>query len=127
MASNYELSSRLLSRFKDVPNIGDDDTSEWIEMAMNEHGLVSSDDVPTGVIPLIMLYAEADGAMQVALRTAHYFEFVDKDESVDKSMISEQYRRLSGELWKRYERKKSEGVGGFGGSRFSVMSRIDRP
>lgn len=127
MAKLKDLSDRLLNRFKDVPNVEDSDVEGWVEMAMNEHGFISTDDVPTEFIPLIMLYAEADGAMQVALRTAHYFSFVDKDESIDKSMISEQYRKLAEELWNRYGRKKDEGVGDFGGSSFHIMKRADRP
>lgn len=127
MANKDELSDRLLNRFKDVPKVGPEDVGSWIELAMNEHGLDSSDNVPTEVIPLVLLYAEADGALQVALRTAHYFEFTDRDEAVNKSMISEQYRELSDALWKRYQRKKDEGVEGFGGARFHIMKRVDRP
>lgn|SRR5690625_4524166 len=127
MATLNELSQRLLNRFKDVPNVGVEDTYGWIEMAMNEHGFSASDNVPTEYIPLVMLYAEADGTHQIALSTAYYFSFVDKDESVDKSMISEQYRKLSDGLWERYRRKKEEGVGNIGGSRFSIMRRVDRP
>lgn len=127
MASMGEIAVRLENRFKDVPNVGASDVSDWVEISMNEHGYSASDNVPTGEIPLILLYAEADGASQIALRTAHYFDFVDKDESVDKSMVSDQYRKLSDELWKRYKRKKDEGVGGHGGSRFYIMKRVDRP
>ena len=126
MATQNELTQRLLTRFKDVPNVDATDVSEWVELAMNEHGLQASDNVPTDVIPLIMMYAEADGASQVALRTAYFFSFTDRDETVDKSKVSEQYRKLSEELWKRYRRKKDEGVGGFGGSQFRIIPRVDR-
>lgn len=126
MATLDELSNRLLGRFKDVPNVEVTDVVEWVETAMNEHGYAGTDTVPTNVVPIIMLHAEADGATQVALRTAHYFSFVDKDESIDKSMLSEQYRRLAEILWKRYRRNKEDGVGHIGGSRFYIMKRYDR-
>lgn len=122
-----ELSERLLTRFKDVPNIDDTDVMEWVETAMNEHGFVKTDVVSPEYIPLIMLHAEADGASQIALRTAYYFEFVDKDESIDKSMISGNYRKLADSLWSRYRKKRDEGAGDIGGSRMAYMRRVDRP
>lgn len=126
MATLNELADRLLSRFKDVPNVTLEDATNWVELSMNEHGFVATDDVPTSAVSLILLYAEADGASQIALRTAHYFSFVDKDESIDKSSISTRYRTIASELWERYRRKKEEGKAGFGGSRFTVMRRLDR-
>lgn len=122
MASKYELSQRLLTRFKNVPNVDVTDTDEWVETAMNEHGYDAVSDVPTDDITLILTYAEADGAGQISLRTAFYFSYKDRDESVDKSMVSEQYRKLAEQLWNKYAQKKSERSG----SRFRIMPRADR-
>lgn len=127
MSSKDDLSNRLLDRFKDVTNIDITDVEEWVETAMNEHGYKATDNVPTKYIPLILLHAEADGASQIALRTAYFFSFVDKDESVDKSMVSSNYLKLADSLWARYRRKKDEGVGDIGGSRMAFMRRVDRP
>lgn len=130
MSSNEsfdKLSERLLKRFKDVPTVDKEDVEAWIETAMNEHGYEIDDYVPTKLFPLILLYAEADGTSQIALRTAYYFSFVDKDESIDKSMVSTRYRMLAETLWKRYKDKKIESVEEFGGSRISYMKRVDRP
>jgi len=126
MAKLAELSEMLLKRFKDVPNVTIEDTNNWIERSMLEHGYDLDADVPNDHVLLVLLYAEWDGAMQIALRTAYYFEYKDSDESVDKRNVSEQYRNVAADLWKAYERKKAEGAGGLGGSRFYVMSRVDR-
>jgi len=126
MAKLAELSEMLLKRFKDVPNVTIEDTNNWIERSMLEHGYDLDADVPSNQVLLVLLYAEWDGAMQIALRTAYYFEYKDSDESVDKRNVSEQYRNVAADLWKAYERKKAEGAGGLGGSRFHVMSRVDR-
>lgn len=126
MAKLNELATRLLARFRDVPNVTLEDTTEWATLAMNEHGYTSSDDVPAEYTSLILLFAEADGASQIALRTAWYFSYGDRDETVDKSKTSEQYRKLADDLYKRYRRKKDEGVGDLGGSSFFVMRRADR-
>lgn len=126
MAKLSEIANRLLTRFRDVPNVTLEDTTEWAELSMNEHGFASSDDVPTDYITLILLYAEADGASQVSLRTAWYFSYGDRDETVDKSKTSDQYRKLAQELFKRYQRKKDEGVGDIGGSNFVALHRADR-
>lgn len=126
MAKLAELSEMLLKRFKDVPNVTLEDTNNWVERSMLEHGYDLDADVPSNQVLLVLLYAEWDGAMQIALRTAYYFEYKDSDESVDKRNVSEQYRNVAADLWKAYERKKAEGAGGLGGSRFYVMSRVDR-
>lgn len=127
MAKLDELSERLLKRFKDVPGVKKDDTDGWIELSMNEHGFDGQGDVPSKYIPLVMLYAEADGASQIALRTAYYFEYRDKDETVNKSKVADQYRKLADTLWDRYKVKKFEGIDDLGGSRFHIMTRVDRP
>lgn len=126
MARLDELSQRLKGRFKDVPNVTIEDTDEWIELSMNEHGFSRGSDVPTQFISLVMMYAEADGAQQVALRTAHYFDYGDRDEKVNKSNVAKQYRELAKHLWERYRLKRISGVDSFGGSTFTVMTRVDR-
>lgn len=126
MASLSELSEKLIKRFKDVPNITDEDTTAWVERSMMEHGFLADQDVPQESELLVLLYAEWDGALQIALKAAHYFEYTDGDETVDKRNVSEQYRHIATELWRAYERKKAQGAGGIGGSRFSVATRVDR-
>lgn len=126
MASLAELSGQLLRRFKNVPKITLEDTTDWVTLAMSEHGYAVEDDVPTEYVNLILLFAEADGAGVIALQTAYYFSYKDSEESVDKRGVSEQYRKVATELWKKYERKKSDS-GISGATRFSIMRRADRP
>lgn len=121
-----ELSNRLGNSFRDVPNVEPSDLNEWVEVAMNEHGYNRGSDVPTRLIPLVLLYAEAEGAGMVALRTAHYFDYGDRDEKVNKSNVAKQYRELAKHLWERYRMKRITGEDSFGGSNFSVMTRVDR-
>lgn len=125
MAELEELSTRLLQRFKNVPNVTLADTEEWISLAMNEHGFATTANVPTAYITLIMLYAEADGTGNIALSTAYYFEYKDGEETVDKKGVSEQYRKIATELWKKYERKKADS-GISGATRFVIAKRADR-
>lgn len=126
MAKLDDLSAILLKRFKDVPNVTTEDADDWVERSMLEHGYNVTADVPQDQILLVLLYAEWDGTLQIALKAAHYFEYKDSEESVDKRNISEQYRQVATELWKNYERKKAQGSGGIGGSRFAVATRVDR-
>lgn len=120
------LSERLARRFKDVPNFDEDDAMELVETSMNSHKFDKHDDVPTEHVSLILLHAEASAANQIALRTASFFSFVDKDESVDKSMIAGEYRRIATELWREYNRRKEESTSLRGGSVVRYMKRIDR-
>lgn len=126
MASLAELSGTLLRRFKNVPNVSLEDTTDWVTLAMAEHDFDATDDVPTEYVNLILLYAEADGAGLISLQTAYYFSYKDGEESVDKRGVSEQYRKVATELWKKYERKKADS-GLAGATVFSVMRRADRP
>jgi hypothetical protein len=120
-----ELKQRLLGRFKDVPEVSDEDVTEWLTTALNDNGFTSSSDVPADKVSLVLLNAQAEGASAIALSTAHYFSFTDKDQTVDKTGISERYQDLADELWNRYRSKKTESDLGKG-ARFRVMRRLDR-
>lgn len=126
MAELSDLAERLLLRFKDVPNVTIDDAMEWIERSLLEHGIRSDADVPDRQILLVLLYAEWDACLQMALNTAYYFEYKDGEETVDKRNISDHYRKVAVELKKRYDEKKAVGSDGLGGSRFTVIPRVDR-
>lgn len=125
MARIDELSARLLKRFKEVPNVTLQDATDWMEWSFMEHGYRLEQNVPTALEGLVLMYAEADGASQVALRTADFFEWSDGEEAVDKSMVSDQYRSIADKLWERYYRKKNEGT--TGQASVSYMPRADRP
>lgn len=127
METLESLSERLYRRFKSVPNLTEEDVVVWVEDAIIEHGYSIEQQIPPEIASLIQLYAEADGTAQIALRTAHYFSFTDKDEKIDKSMVPKQYQAQADALWARYRRKRDEGVEGFGGSVVRYMRRVDRP
>ncbi|AYV74322.1 phage protein [Niallia circulans] len=122
MANLTELSERLFKRFKGVPNITITDATDWTEEALLEHGYKTSDNIPSEKDSLILLYAQAEGAGQIALATAHYFSYRDGEEQVDKTKISEQYRKLASDLRSQYEQKKAV----TGGSNFRHLKRVDR-
>lgn len=123
MATKTELAQRLLRRFKGVPNFLLTDAEELVDDAMQVHGFASSNNVPESDTNLVLLYAQAEGAWQIALATAHYFSYRDGEESVDKSKISEQYRKLAQDIRNQYETEKARKCG----AKFFIMKRIDRP
>src|SRR5690625_4729097 len=111
MATHSELAGRLLKRFKGVPNFDITDAQELVDDAMQVHGLSLSAPVPDDKVTLILLYAQAEGARQIAISTAHYFRYNDAEESVDKSMVSEQYRKLAADLRREYDDEKAGAIG----------------
>lgn len=123
MATDVELAERLARRFKGVPNFDIKDAQELVNDALQVHGLGPSATVPANKITLVLLYAQYEGALRIALATAHYFSYTDGEESVDKSKISEQYRKLAADLRNQYEMEKARATG----ASFSVAQRIDRP
>src|SRR5690625_1763060 len=123
MATSDELTKRLLQRFKGVPNLEITDAQELVEASLRVHGLASSQQVANDKVTLVLLYAQTQGAWQIAFSVAHYFKFADGEESVDKSMVSDNYRRLARDLQDEYDKEK----GKIFGNNYRLMPRIDRP
>ena len=116
MADRNALIERLYRRFKGVPNFTLEDAEALIDEALEAHDDSASDS-------LILLYAQSQGAWDVALSVAHYFRFKDGEEEVDQSMVASNYRALAKDLQNEYETEK----GRYYGNKFRLMPRIDRP
>lgn len=123
MANSLEIAERLVRRFKGVPKFELTDAQELVDDALQVLGYEPSADIPADKQNIVLLYAQAEGAWQIALSTAHYFSYKDGEESVDKSKISEQYRKLAQDLRAEYERVKAV----TSGNGFHIATRIDRP
>lgn len=121
--SAKELAELLLKRFKGVPGFTEADADDLIEDAMRTHGYAPTDSVKDSEVNLVLLYAQTQGTWQIAMSVAHYFSFSDGEESVDKSMIADNYRRLARDLKNDYDTEKGKQFG----NNFRIMPRIDRP
>ena len=121
--SAQELAEKLYRMFKGVPGFTEDEALELIDDAMRTHGYAPTDSVPSDRIRLILLYAQIQGVWQVAMSVAHYFKFSDGEESVDKSMLADNYRKLAKDLQTEYDIEN----GKLFGNNFRIMPRIDRP
>lgn len=123
MTDLTELAERLLRRFKGVPNYDIIDATEAVEDAMQVLGYKTNDSVPNEKATAVLLLAQSESAFQIAFSVAHYFKFTDGEESVDKSMIAENYRKLAQDLRNQYN---AENVRNSGSGMYSAM-RPDRP
>jgi hypothetical protein len=88
----------------------------------------ASADVPITDINRLLAYSSSELALQIALDAARFFKYTDGEESVDKSMISKEYRTFATLFKADYlaeEAKQAEEL--IGGSVFRVMRRLDRP
>lgn len=121
--SAQELAEKLYRMFKGVPGFTEEEALELIDDAMRTHGYAPTDSVPSDRIRLILLYAQIQGVWQVAMSVAHYFKFSDGEESVDKSMLADNYRKLAKDLQTEYDIEN----GKLFGNNFRIMPRIDRP
>lgn len=113
------LATRLQSKFKNVPNVLLTDCTDWVTDAVALHGNETDET-------LILLLAQSEGARNIALNTAHYFSYTDGDESVDKTMLTETYLRVSEDFYNAYARSKATGSSGSSGSAFKAPKRADR-
>lgn len=123
MATSNELAERLYGRFKGVPNFEMADAKEFVDDSLRYHDIAPSADVPSDKETVILLYAQIQGAWQIAFSVAHYFKFSDGEESVDKSMVADNYRKLARELQLDYDVENRRAYG----NNFRVMTRVDRP
>lgn len=117
------LAKRLLIRFKNVPNFTIDDAKELVTESMRVHGFEPDDDVPHERQRIILLYAQAEAAFQIAYSVAHYFKYTDGEEHVDKSVTAHNYRQLAKDTRQEYERERHF----VSGASFYTISRADRP
>lgn len=125
MANKIEISALLYSRFDGVPSLTMDDTNAVVEEAIFIFELDEL-DIKAADVTKILAYTSSEVAMKVAFNTASYFKFTDGEEAIDKSMISDNYRKLAREYRTQYdnmtrteERKASVS--------FKNSHRIDRP
>lgn len=125
MVTYQQLADRLYRRFKGVPNFEMTDATELVTDAMQTHGYEPSDTVSAKDVTRILLLSQSEGAWQVALSVAHYFKYTDGEEGVDKSEVSEQYRKLARDIRVDYEGELATDI--IGTSKYKVMRRIDRP
>lgn len=117
-----ELAERMSRRFKGVPNFDEEDAIEAVEDAARSLGLDPSDSVPAKYEQLILLKSQYETAWDIAFAVAHYFSYTDGEESVDKSMVSENYRKLAESLRKDYDEERWS----INSSDFRIMKRLDK-
>lgn len=115
-----DLATRLQNKFKNVPNVTLTDCTDWVTDAVALHGNYT-DEV------LVLYLAQSEGARNIALNVAHYFKYNDGEESVDKTMLTEQYLRIANEFLVAYNTNKGKASdGATSGSKFTVIKRADR-
>ncbi|EAC9719932.1 hypothetical protein LL50_05580 [Listeria monocytogenes] len=120
MAAKDELITRLNQKFSNIPGINGETVSYWIDEAIEAEGFSPSQTTFAGEETRILLRARIIGVEDLALNTAHFFNFRDGEESISKGGISENYQKLLAKLNAQYAEQ-------FGNpSAFKVMKRLDR-
>ncbi|MGJ8731448.1 hypothetical protein ACRW9N_13465 [Listeria aquatica] len=120
MATQDELTKRLELKFKEVPNLTPETIKGWLDDALAQEGYASSESVPTDKINALLLTAQISGVEELAINTAHYFNFSDGEESITKSNTSKNYLDILSVLKSKYQRLYG------GDNAFRVMKRLDR-
>jgi hypothetical protein len=99
------LAERLTTRFRGVPNVTTSDIADWIAEAEAESGYnadgTDDDDKNNALLYLALSIAYSI----IAADAARFFSYRDAEESVDKTMISAQYIKLSANARKQYVRE----------------------
>lgn len=128
MANYPQLIERLTARFRQVPGVEPADIDAWLTEALYQYGYapLTAFDIPDDETPLVLLLAQIHGARTIAFSVSHYFKYTDGEESVDKTMVAEQYRKLAADLVTEYERERGVIIGRKSASSFHVARRLDR-
>lgn len=125
MANKVEISALLYNRFNNVPSLTMDDTNAVVDEMVIVFEL-NELDIPAKDVMKLMAYASSEMAMKIALNTAHYFKFTDGEESIDKSLVSENYRKLAKDYRGQFD-SMAQGEERRAKSSFKNTHRIDRP
>ena len=126
MAKLSTLTERLSKRFEQVSALPSDAAVNTMQYTFELFGYEYDADVPVADIARLLAYASSELSTQVAVNAASYFKYTDGEESVDKSMISKEYRELAATFRNEYHAEEAKRDGSVGSS-FRVMKRIDRP
>lgn len=121
MTTLAAIEMRLQRRFKNVEATEIADVAKDTITAL---GYASVDAVPTSDINRIIAYASYQLATDIAVNSSSYFSYKDGEESVDKTTIAENYRKLAADFKSEYESEELKRNGG--GSSFAIAKRVDR-
>lgn len=126
MATLTQMTERLTKRFTAVTAQPALQTAAIDVMAdtFELFGYSASADVPVTDINRLLAYSSSELALQIALDAARFFKYTDGEETVDKSMISKEYREFAGIFKSDYLAEESKLIDS---ATFRVMRRIDRP
>lgn len=125
MATLETMTQRLERRFSAVSALPADAAGATMGDTFETFGYELDADVPPKDIGKLLAFASAELATLVAINSAAYFKYTDGEESVDKSMISKEYRELAKLFRDEYQEElDAEDVGSR--SSFAVMPRRDR-
>lgn len=125
MATLETMSQRLGRRFDAVTALPEDAAVTTMGDTFETFGYQPSADVPPTDYHKLLSYASAELATLVAINAASYFKFTDGEESVDKTMISKEYRELA-KLFRDEYQAEIEAQDLVFRSSFAVMPRRDR-
>lgn len=123
MATIQQIEQRLARRFA---NVALSDVQNTLADAMASLGYDVNAEVPATDVNRVLAYASAELATNISVDAARYFSYSDGEESVDKTMISEQYRKLALQFRSDYEVEEAK-RNATESSSFRVMTRVDRP
>jgi len=111
------VKERLTKRLSKVPGVTPEDIDDWLAEAEAEFEGQDEDNV-TALFYLALYVAYET----IASDAARFFRFTDGEESVDKSMIFDNYMRLAKSARRNYARYLR---GGFGASQ-THLGRADK-
>jgi hypothetical protein len=126
MATLATMIERLARRFNTVTALPADAAELTMIDTFESFGYKTDADVPVTDINRLLAFASAELATQVAINAASYFKYTDGEESVDKSMVSKQYRELAAQFRKDFAEEESNFVN-VATTAFYRMPRRDRP
>ncbi len=127
MATMEQLQTRVMNRFRSVQSVTIEDVNVWLMEALALHGYEHAEEVKDAdILQMIVIRAQYEGSIDIAMRTAHFFSYTDADEVVDKSMIAKEWRQIAAILEKEYEKARSRSSLAAEKSRYRTMMRLDR-
>lgn len=99
------VEERLKNRLQNVSGVTDADIEAWVSEAKHEADLTEAENADAVFYLALTIAYEF-----IATNAANYFKYTDGEESVDKSMVFDNYLKLAEQARKQY-RKYRRGRG----------------
>ncbi|SET69111.1 hypothetical protein SAMN05216389_1216 [Oceanobacillus limi] len=102
------VEERVLNRLTKIPGVTSADVARWVGEATNESGITEGEE---SYLDNALVYLSLHLAYEeISTDAARYFTYTDRDETVDKTNVFENYSKLANQALRKYRYHRNGGT-----------------